>query len=62
MFVVLQYGNITPSSDLGRFSLAIYAIMICNVMGGVLDIGRQFLESLCRQRPVVEKKKAEKVD
>jgi hypothetical protein len=57
----IGYGNITPSSDLGRFSLAIYAIMICNVMGGLLDIGRQFLEPFCRQRPR-EKKTDEKVE
>ena len=40
-----SYGNIAPSSDLGRFFLAIYAMMICDVAAGLLDQGRIYLES-----------------
>lgn len=43
----IGYGNITPTSDLGRFLLAIYAILACNVVGGFLDLGKGFLESFC---------------
>lgn len=39
--------------------LAIYALMIVNVMGGLLDLGRRFLESFCRERPPVKEKESE---
>lgn len=28
--------------------VAIYALLILNVMAGLLDVGREYLESLCR--------------
>ena len=59
-----SYGDITPSTDIGRFAIAVYAILICNVMGGLLDEGRQLLETLCtRIEPQrMDKKDATKMD
>jgi len=51
----IGYGNIAPSSDLGRFFLAIYAMMICNVAASLLDQARFCLESFCRS-PLPSKK------
>jgi len=47
----IGYGNITPSSDMGRFCLALYAIMICNVAAGLLDQMKVYLESFCYEPP-----------
>lgn len=55
----IGYGNITPTSDLGRFFLAIYAIMICNVAAVILDQGRFYLESFCHYPPSSKKPKLE---
>ena len=44
----IGYGNIVPRTDSGRIFVAIYAIMVCNVVAGVLDQGRVYLESFCR--------------
>mmetsp|Transcript_23345 Transcript_23345/g.57446 ORF Transcript_23345/g.57446 Transcript_23345/m.57446 type:complete len:155 (-) Transcript_23345:47-511(-) len=46
----IGYGDLTPRSDAGRFFLALYAIANINVMGGLLDFGREFLESYCAER------------
>jgi hypothetical protein len=53
----IGYGDITPSSDLGRFSLALYALLIVNVMGGFLDVVRQQLEVFCQITPDVDSDK-----
>lgn len=45
----IGYGNLTPKTDAGRFLLALYAIANCNVMGGFLGLGREFLESYCTE-------------
>ena len=45
----IGYGNLTPKTDAGRFLLALYAIANCNVMGGFLGFGREFLESYCTE-------------
>jgi hypothetical protein len=40
----------------------LYAIAICNVMGGILDVSRQYLESLCKEGaplPFPQRKKKE---
>ena len=44
----IGYGDITPSTDLGRLSLAIYAILVLNVMGGLLDITKNYLLRFCQ--------------
>eukprot|EP00536_Pseudo-nitzschia_multiseries_P003632 jgi/Psemu1/186270/e_gw1.57.106.1 len=44
---VRAYGNITPSSDMGRFCLALYAIMVCNVAASLLDPMKVYLLSFC---------------
>lgn len=51
----IGYGNLAPSTDLGRFFWAIYAIMICNVAAGLLDQGRLYLESFCHDPPSSKK-------
>jgi len=53
----IGYGNLAPSSDLGRFFWAIYAVMICNVAAGILDQGRMYLESFCHDPPSSKKVK-----
>jgi hypothetical protein len=58
----IGYGDLTPASNAGRFFLALYAIAICNVMGGFLDVSRQYLESLCKEGaplPFPQRKKKE---
>ena len=45
----IGYGDLTPKTDAGRFLLALYAIANCNVMGGFLGLGREFLESYCTE-------------
>mmetsp|Transcript_19800 Transcript_19800/g.45165 ORF Transcript_19800/g.45165 Transcript_19800/m.45165 type:complete len:232 (+) Transcript_19800:169-864(+) len=57
----IGYGNITPASDPGRFFLAIYAIMVCNVAAGFLDKGRLYLESFCHD-PAPSKKLKGKIE
>lgn len=47
----IGYGNITPSSDMGRLALALYALLVVNVMGGFLDVSKGYLEDLCRPPP-----------
>ena len=59
----IGYGNISPSSDAGRLFLAFYAICGLNVMGGILDIGKTYLEAFCKGgKNVSEKEKAVKAD
>lgn len=55
----IGYGNITPSSDLGRLFLAIYAIMCCNVAAGLLDHTKTYLESFCYELPTPKKSKTD---
>jgi len=50
----IGYGDLTPRTDAGRFLLALYAIANCNVMGGFLGLGREFLEGLCLDVPTAK--------
>lgn len=54
----IGYGNITPKTDLGKICTAVYAILICNVMGGLLEPARKYLESFCHVKS--NKKEAKK--
>lgn len=45
---IARYGDYTPKSDLGKLAVAGYAIMVVNVMAGLLKPSRIFLENLCR--------------
>lgn len=52
----IGYGDIKPSTDLSRVIVAIYAMLVVNVTGGVLSANREYLESWCRitkKSPVV---------
>ena len=44
----IGYGDVTPHSDVGKILVALYAILVINVMGGLLQPARRVLESLCR--------------
>lgn len=43
----IGYGNISPSSNAGRIFLSFYAMAGLNVMGGILDISKTYLEAFC---------------
>ena len=43
-----SYGDITPKTDLGKLAVAAYAVIIINVVGGLLQPARTYLEALCR--------------
>ena len=42
-----RYGDITPRTDLGKLAVASYAVLMCGVVGALLQPAREFLESLC---------------
>jgi hypothetical protein len=48
LLLLSRYGDITPKSDEGRLCVAIYAVLSLNVMGGLLDVGREWADSFCR--------------
>ena len=48
MKYIIRYGDFTPKSDMGKLAVAGYAIMVVNVMAGLLKPSRIFLENLCR--------------
>jgi hypothetical protein len=45
---IIRYGDYTPKSDVGKLAVAGYAIMVVNVIAGLLKPSRVFLENLCR--------------
>jgi Ion channel len=47
----IGYGDLTPNTDLGRLAVAIYALLVCNVVGGLLEPARDYFESLCHASP-----------
>jgi len=44
----IGYGDATPKSDLGKVAVAVYAILVVNVVATLLQPGRRYLERLCR--------------
>jgi Ion channel len=44
----IGYGDETPKSDLGKVLVALYAILVVNVMAVLLQPSKDFLETLCR--------------
>ena len=44
----IGYGDLTPSSSVGKIAVAMYAIMIVNAMAVLLEPGRNLLAQLCR--------------
>jgi hypothetical protein len=51
---LIRYGDYTPKSDVGKLAVAGYAIMVVNVVAGLLKPSRIFLENLCRVTIIVE--------
>lgn len=43
----IGYGDKTPSSDMGKVFVALYAIFAVQVMAGLLEPAKRALESLC---------------
>jgi hypothetical protein len=43
----IGYGDVTPSSDLGKIAVACYAMMVIPVVSLLLEPCRLFLENLC---------------
>ena len=60
----IGYGDETPKSDLGKVLVALYAILVVNVMAVLLQPSKDFLENLCRPAalPKAVADKADKKD
>jgi hypothetical protein len=60
--VCVPLGNITPVSDEGKVFVAVYAVMVCSVFGGFLEIAKSYLESFCQETPTKRKRAGKKSD
>eukprot|EP00542_Grammatophora_oceanica_P011081 CAMPEP_0194027002 /NCGR_PEP_ID=MMETSP0009_2-20130614/1236_1 /TAXON_ID=210454 /ORGANISM="Grammatophora oceanica, Strain CCMP 410" /LENGTH=210 /DNA_ID=CAMNT_0038665923 /DNA_START=156 /DNA_END=788 /DNA_ORIENTATION=- len=43
----IGYGDISPSSDVGKVAVALYAIVMVNVVGGMLEPAKAYLMEMC---------------
>ena len=52
----IGYADKSPSSDAGKIAAAIFAILVINVTGGLLEPAASFLSSYCTKRdaPAIE--------
>jgi hypothetical protein len=57
LLVASRYGDYTPKSDLGKLAVAAYAVLVVNVVAGLLKPGRMYLEDLCRVKLITVTKK-----
>ena len=48
----IGYGDKSPSSDAGKIAAAIFAILVINVTGGLLEPAASFLSSYCTKKDV----------
>ena len=48
----IGYGDRSPASDASKIAAAIFAILVINVTGGLLEPGASFLSSYCMKRDV----------
>ena len=48
----IGYGDKSPSSDAGKIAAAIFAILVINVTGGLLEPAASFLSSYCMKKNV----------
>jgi hypothetical protein len=48
----IGYGNLTPSTNLGKVGVSLYAILACNVLGGLLEPARSYFESFCQRKRI----------
>jgi hypothetical protein len=57
----IGYGDLSPSSDLGKIAVAMYAIVMINVVGGLLQPAKIFFINLCNTEeepaPAIRQKK-----
>lgn len=44
----IGYGDVTPSTNIGKIAIAFYAVFVVNVVSGLLQPARALLERLCR--------------
>jgi len=44
----IGYGDFTPTTDVGKVAVGLYAILVVNVMAGLLEPGRRFWIQLCK--------------
>ena len=52
-----RFGDVTPSTDVGKIAVALYAILVINVVGGLLQPAGDFLERLCHKTVPATKNK-----
>lgn len=58
----IGYGDVTPTTDAGKVAVAVYAVLIVNVMAAVLEPGRRYLERMCSVRTGTAKEKEAALD
>ena len=46
----IGYGDKSPSSDAGKIAAAIFAVLVINVTGGLLEPAASFLSSYCTKK------------
>ena len=46
----IGYGDMSPSSDAGKIAAAIFAVLVINVTGGLLEPAASFLSSYCTKK------------
>lgn len=52
----IGYGDKSPSSDAGKIAAAVFAVLVINVTGGLLEPAASFLSSYCTKKdaPAIE--------
>uniref|UniRef100_A0A7S2IBQ3 Potassium channel domain-containing protein n=1 Tax=Helicotheca tamesis TaxID=374047 RepID=A0A7S2IBQ3_9STRA len=53
----IGYGEMGPKTDVGRLVTAVFAILVINVVGGLLDPAKEFLSSFCVDKSAEASKK-----
>ena len=48
--VASTWSDVTPQSEMGRLALAVYAILVVNVVAGFLGPARGYFEAFCRTK------------
>jgi hypothetical protein len=47
----IGYGDLTPATDMGKMLVALYALLVVNVMGALLETGKEYLLRFCMLPP-----------
>mmetsp|Transcript_39479 Transcript_39479/g.58002 ORF Transcript_39479/g.58002 Transcript_39479/m.58002 type:complete len:195 (+) Transcript_39479:168-752(+) len=53
----IGYGDVSPKTDIGKLATSIFAILVTNVMGGLLEPAKDVLANFCRSKPIESKSK-----